>query len=102
MKIEFYVPKSEKVPTQLRLYVDGHYVRYNRLDNALGYDFMFLSEVNADEAIALTKEIAAVMCNQSYDHGVQWRVVSMEVLEQEERYKIGEIIRVIFRARDAG
>ena len=102
MKIEFYIPKDEKVPTQLRMYADGHYVIYNRLEDRFGYDFMFMGDVSADEAVDLAKEIASVMCDQSYDHGAQWRVVSVDVLEQEERYKIGEIVRVIFRVRDAG
>lgn len=102
MKIDFYIPKSEKIPTDLRLYADGHYVRYRRLDDCFGYDFMFCNDETADEAVSLTKGIASVICDQSYDHGAQWRVVSISVLEQDDRYKIGEIVRVIFRVRDAG
>lgn len=101
MKIDFYIPKSEKIPTKLRLYADGHYVTYQKLDDCLGYDFNFFSDVEANEAVALSKTIASVMCDQSYDHGAQWRIVSISVLDQEDRYKLGEIVRVIFRVRDA-
>ena len=50
----------------------------------------------------ITKEIAIIMCDQSYDHGASWKIISIEEVKQEERYCIGYIIRVNFRMRDAG
>lgn len=101
MDIRFYVPSDEKVPTQLRLMVNDKQVTYWRLDDQLGYDFRFI-DVSDDEALAEAAEIAKIMEWQSYDHGSQWRVTSIELVKQNERYRIGPIVRVLFRVRDAG
>lgn len=99
MNIEFYIPKSETIPTRLVLKVDGEHVVYRRLHDQFGYDFEFLG-ITEERAVEITKHLASIMCSQSYDHGSEWRVVSIEPVEQEERYKIGPIIRVLFRVRD--
>lgn len=101
MNVEFYIPKSQRIPTELRLKVDGKQVTYRRLQDAFGYDFCFYSGETVEEAMDITKELAEIMCAQSYDHGSEWRIVSMEPVQQCERYKIGETIRVLFRVRDS-
>ena len=99
MKIEFYIPKSEKIPTRLRLKVDGVNVYYQRLHDQFGYDFEFF-DITEEKAMEITKHLASVMSDQSYDHGSEWRVVSISPVEQDDRYKIGPIIRVLFRVKD--
>ena len=99
MNVEFYIPKSQIIPTRLVLRVDGEQVIYRRLHDQFGYDFEYLN-IAEERAADITKQLASIMCSQSYDHGSEWRVVSIAPIEQEERYKIGPIIRVLFRVRD--
>lgn len=100
MNVEFYIPKSEIIPTRLVLKVDGEQVGYRRLQDQFGYDFQYLN-ITEEKAVEITKHLASIMCSQSYDHGSEWRVVSIAPVEQEVRYQIGPIIRVLFRIRDA-
>lgn len=101
MDIKFYIPKSQTVPTQLRVVADGHHVYYDKVPDGFGYDFQFFGGVTEEEASKIVDEIVSIMCNQSYDHGSEWRVDSKEVVKQEERYYCGPIIRVMFRVRDS-
>ncbi len=100
-KIKFYIPEVEKIPTKLRLKVNGKDVFYERVNGKFAYDFSFFDH-ELNEAMNITKEIAIIMCDQSYDHGASWKIISIEEVKQEERYCIGYIIRVNFRMRDAG
>lgn len=103
--VEFYIPQSEIIPTTLRLMVDGKQVTYKRLPNNLGYDFRFNNGETEEEAIEMAKYLAQIMCDQSYDHGQEWRITSVELVDQKGRYaipfKIGEVVRVLFRVRDS-
>ena len=101
MNVEFYIPKYQRIPTELRLKVDGKQVIYCRLQDAFGYNFYFYNGETVEEAMYIAKELADIMCWQSYDHGSQWCITSMEPVQQNDRYKIGEIIRVLFRVRDS-
>ena len=100
MKIEFYIPKHEKIPTSLRLSVDGKQVRYKRVNDIFAYDFHFFNHTE-EESLEIAKEIARVMCDQSYDHGQSWRVTDVSIIKQEERYAVGVIVRIKFRIRDS-
>lgn len=99
--VEFYIPDSEVVPTKLRLLVDGKHIPYTKLTNQFGYDFEFNNGETDAEAFELANYLAQIMCDQSYDHGSEWRVTSITLLEQSERFKIGEIVRVLFRVKDS-
>ncbi len=100
MKVDFYIPKDQTIPTRLRLKVDGIDVYYSRLHDQFGYDFEFYG-VTEEKAMEITENLTAIMCSQSYDHGSQWRVTAIYPVEQDERYKASEIVRVIFRVRDS-
>lgn len=100
MNIKFYVPKEEVIPTRLRLMVDGKQVDYKRVDNEFAYDFQFF-DTEEKECLKISQEIAETMCFQSYDHGQSWRITDISIVEQEERYKVGTIVRVSFRIRDS-
>lgn len=104
MDVQFYIPKYEIVPTKLRLMVDGKYVTYERFEYepvCIAYDFYFMDATD-EEAVAIATKIADNMESQSYGHGSEWRKAYIEIVEQNERYRIGQIVRVAFKVRDAG
>ena len=90
-EIKFYIPKNETIPTDLRLYVDDVYVEYERVQN--GFRFYISLE---DEQQAMMKQERA-----ESEHGVSWRTVSIEVVPQDERYKISTIVEWKYRVRDS-
>lgn len=102
MKIDFYIPKDETIPTQLRLKANDQYdVYYKRLGNTFGYEFIFykFQGVTNEMARAITDEIVLRMIDQSYDHGSSWRENNVrEIVETD--FQI--IVKVYFRVRDAG
>lgn len=102
MKIEFYIPKDETIPTQLRVKVDGTIdVYYKRLPDAFGFKFDFFKHqgVTLEMATEITDEIVSRMISQSYDHGAQWRECGVrEVVNDEWDLSI----TIFFRVRDAG
>jgi len=99
-KIRFYIPKDETIPTDLRLFVGDVYVRYERIKSG----FRFHISVNdEDKAIDVAKEITDKMEREHDEsqHGVSWRTVSLEVVPQDERYRIDTVIDWIYRVRDS-
>ena len=102
MKIDFYIPKDETIPTQLRVKVNEQYdVYYKRLGNTFGYEFIFykFQGVTNEMARAITDEIVLRMIDQSYDHGSSWRENNVrEIVETD--FQI--IVKVYFEVRDAG
>ena len=102
MKIEFYIPKDEMIPTRLRVKVDDNIdVYYERLTDAFGwkFDFFKFQGVTLEMATAITDAIVAKMVSQSYDHGAQWRECGVREIVNDEW---GLSITVFFRVRDAG
>ena len=100
MNIKFYVPKEEVIPTRLRLMVDGKQVDYKIVDNEFAYDFQFY-DTEEKECLMIAEELAQIMSFQSEDHGKSWRVTNISIVEQEEKYAVGTIVRVSFRIRDS-
>ena len=100
MKIEFYIPKDETIPTQLRLKVDGMDVYYEKVDGEFAYDFTLFGKAKA-KPTEIIDQIVSVMCNQSYDHGSEWRESRRKVLHSPVEEWDHLIIRVYFRIKDA-
>ena len=102
MKIEFYIPKEEEIPTRLRLKVDDSIdVYYQKLSNAFAYAFEFcpvVQNVNLEIATEIVDEIVSRMKSQSYDHGAQWRECEVRDIVNDE-YSLS--ITVYFRVRDS-
>ena len=103
MKIEFYIPKDETIPTRLRLKVnDSIDVYYKPLSETFGYKFEFcpfVQSVTIELATAIVNEIVSRMVSQSYDHGAEWRECrTREIINDEFELSIS----VFFRVRDAG
>lgn len=98
--IRFYTPNSETIPTDLRLYVDDVFVKYERVQN--GFRF-YVSLEDEQQAVDVVKEIVQKMIweHDESEHGVSWRTVSLEIVSQEERYCIGTIIEWKYRIRDS-
>lgn len=102
MKIDFYIPKDETIPTQLRVKVNEQYdVYYERLAHAFGYRFSFFKfqGVTQEMARAITDEIVSRMVDQFYDHGAQWREDETREFTEND-YTITIVVH--FRVRDAG
>ena len=98
MKIEFYIPKDEKIPTDLRLKVDGIDVYYERIKGG----FRFYVYVDSDEkALEIVKAITEQMIfdHDESQHGVSWRTVSIEIAEDTWWFK--RIIDWKYRVRDS-
>lgn len=100
MKIEFYIPKDEEIPTRLRLKVDDSIdVYYKKLSNVFAYTFeFFVQNVNLEIATEIVDEIVSRMKSQSYDHGAQWRECGVRDIVNDE---YGLSITVYFRVRDS-
>lgn len=102
MKINFYIPKDEKIPTRLRVKVDESLdVYYEQLPDAFGYKFSFFQSqgVTLNMATTITDEIVSRMVSQSYDHGAQWRECGIREIVLND-WELS--ITVFFRVRDAG
>jgi len=100
MKIEFYIPKDEVIPTQLRVKVDGSIdVYYERVHDGWKFDFFKFQGVTLEMATSITDEIVHKMVWQSYDHGAQLRECGVREVVNDE-YELS--ITVFFRMRDAG
>lgn len=84
----------------LALYVDDVYVTYERTN--CGFIFHILLD-DEEKAMEVAKEIIQKMIREHDEsqHGVSWRIVSLEVIPQKERYKIGTLIEWKYRVRDS-
>lgn len=100
MKIEFYIPKDETIPTQLRVRVDGSIdVYYDCVHDGWKFEFFKLQGVTLEMAEVITNEIVRRMISQSYDHGAQLRECGVREIVNDE-FELS--ITVFFRMRDAG
>ena len=98
--IRFYIPENETIPTALRLYVGDVYVTYERIHG--GFRFSIDTKDEA-EAMEIAKKIVQRMKSEHDEsqHGVSWRTLSLEIVPQDERYKINTIIDWKYRVRDS-
>ena len=98
--IKFYIPEGESIPTDLRLYVGENYVKYERTVN--GFLFKTLID-DEDDAMKVVQQIVNKMKSEhdESDHGVSWRTISLSVVPQDERYKIGVWVEWKYRVRDS-
>lgn len=102
MKIDFYIPESQTIPTQLRVKVDNDIdVYYDRISDAFGWKFEFFKHqgVTLEMANAITDELVSKMISQSYDHGAQWREYGVRKIVNDE-WDLS--VTVYFYVRDAG
>ena len=99
-EIKFYIPNDETIPTDLRLYVDDVYVTYERTKG--GFTFHILLD-DEEKAMEVAKEIVQKMIREHDEsqHGVSWRTISLQVIPQEDRYKIDTVIEWKYRVRDS-
>lgn len=99
-EIKFYIPEGITIPTELMLLVDGKRVDYERLPRALRF---WLYDVDAETALDIVREITDKIRweHDESQHGVSWVTKSLEIVPQEERYKIGEIVEWKYRVRDS-
>ena len=79
-KIEFYIPEDQKIPTRLRLKKGNTHIYYERLTDNFGYEFELYNLDSQEQGEEIVREAATIMCNQSYNHGQEWRMVSIECI----------------------
>lgn len=79
-KFEFYIPDGESIPTDLRLKKGNLDIYYRRDTNdSLTWCFDIYGVQSKEESEETINEIVSLMCDQSYDHGSEWRKVSAEL-----------------------
>ena len=98
--IKFYIPPCETVPTELRLYVGNVYVTYERTTGGFIFNILLDDE---DEAMKIAERIVGEIKfeHDEPEHGISWRTISLEIVPQEERYKIGTLVEWKYRVRDS-
>lgn len=98
--IKFYIPEGETIATDLTLYVGDVYVTYERIKGGFAFHILLDDE---EKAMEVAKEIVQKMISEhdEWQHGVSWRTVSLEIIPQEERYKIDTLIEWKYRVRDS-
>lgn len=98
--IRFYIPQDESIPTDLRLYVGENYVQYERTAN--GFLFKTLID-DEDDAMKVVEQIVNKMKSEhdESNHGISWRTISLAVVPQNERCKIGTWVEWKYRVRDS-
>ena len=102
MKIEFYIPEDQIIPTKLRLKVDDKYdVYYHEDENDFAWFFTFYGEAK-DHYEEILEEVVSKMKFQSYDHGACWREIGREITHLPEEFWDKLTVKVKFRIRDAG
>lgn len=98
--IKFFIPKGQTIPTVLELRVDDVRVTYNRIYCGLEF-YVWIGD--RDKAVEIVEEIVAKIKSEHDDpkHFVTWRTVSIDVVEESERYGYVRIWWK-FYIRDAG
>lgn len=105
--ISFYIPESETIPTKLRLLVEKEddkdiTISYKRLENEFGYEFEVYDTLSVVEADQIINQVVQMMCNQSFDHGSEWRMKSIERIKSDINFAysyVGYIVK--FRIKDS-
>ena len=87
MKIKFYIPESQVIPTQLRLTVDDKYNFYGEAK---------------EHYREIMDEIVRKMIWQSHDHDARWCEIGREIVSDSNEWWKELTIKVSFRVRDAG
>lgn len=102
-EIKFYIPEDQAIPTNLRLKKGKVHIYYERLNDKFGYEFQCYEIDNKKQGEEIVKEVANMMCSQSYDHGQEWRIVSIDCVEFEDNGFCGKsgTWQVEFRIRDS-
>lgn len=100
MKIEFYIPKDQTIPTNLRLKIDDKYdVHYQRGTPDFSWIFEFYGPNVEEKYIDLLNEIVKTMEYQSYDHGAEW-IETKRTIFPFDKYSPPKV-KVHFRIRDS-
>lgn len=105
-KIEFFIPKDEQIPTELRLVCGDAHIIYRELPAGFAYEFKVYhpgasEPEDSRNDIELVKEIADIMCRQSEDHGSRWVVRRIECVESAKYEYEANTFSVYFRMRDS-
>lgn len=79
-KVEFYIPEDVILPTELRAKKDHLSIKYNKVLGDFAYNFDVYNLKSEEEGLEVVKEMAQIFCDQSYDHGQEWRVERIDTI----------------------
>lgn len=79
-KFEFCIPEGISIPTDLKVKKGKIIVNYHRdCDDSMTWHFTVYNAGSSSEADNIIHEIIQLMCDQSFDHGAEWRMTSCEM-----------------------
>lgn len=86
------------VPIDMRVKVDDRWeVSYERCKDEFAFEFKVFPKNDAYMAV---EEIVSAMEVQSYDHGAEWRRISIEDLNKSDEDDMYRFFKAKFRIRD--
>lgn len=111
MKIEFYTPEWEMIPTTLRLNITelkNHpplKATYEQYPDEFAYKLtVYHALLEQPDTFKICNDIAdkfiSILQSQSYDHGASWRLTDKIILSDSDEYSTK--FKLSFRVRDAG
>lgn len=71
--IKQIINNSQIVQTGLAIEVDGIHVDYCRIHDKFAYKFTIYETIDSNLIEATIDQVVSAMCDQSYDHGAEWR-----------------------------
>ena len=95
------IREKQRVMTGLMCDVDGVGVTYTRLVDRFVYHMSVCNDTPYEDALKAVEQLVGVMEDQSYDHGAQWRCVSIKSLPKDDQYDLDHKFEVQFRIRDS-
>lgn len=98
-KIEFYIPKDEKIPTDLRLKVDEKDVFYKRAKEGLAYEFEIFNLADEVEGLSIVEDLSRIICDQSDTDGYTYWIVTEIIQITKFEFSCCKW-RVSFRVKD--
>lgn len=79
---QFIIPDGVYIPTELKVKKGKIVVNYYKdKDDSLSWHFNIYEAGSLEEADKSIHEIIQLMCEQSFDHGAEWRLVSCECID---------------------
>lgn len=103
--IKQIINPNQIVQTELAVEVDGIRIDYRRIPGKFAYEFMIIpyeidEKLNPNFIEAVIDQIVGAMCNQSYDHGSEWRETGIRKTSFDPR--TGEYtVTIYFRIKDS-
>jgi hypothetical protein len=100
VEIKFIIPNWETIPTKLHLECDGITVLYEKVSPGI-WQYRIYSDLNLEKADEIAKEMTKRICDESYDHGAQYHLVSLELVEEPDSERYPYVYEAKLRWKDS-